>query len=84
MDPEPSRSFRDVVAAVREHSMDVLPFGLGQRRNGNFFVCLRHIHLGTTPFKGRQDVVHVGRLWQKIDRAQLDRVDRRRNAPKPG
>ena len=83
MDPQATRSLRDVVAAVGKHAMDVLPFGLCQRRDRYFLVGLGHLDLGTPAFEGVEDVVDIGRFGKKIHRAEFDRVDGRGDAAEP-
>ena len=83
MDPQPTRGLRDVVAAVGKYAMDVLPFGLSQRRHGYFLVGLGHFDLGPPAFEGVEDVVDIGRLGKKIHRSELDRVDGRCDAAEP-
>ena len=83
MDPQPTRGLRDVVAAVGKYAMDVLPFGLSQRRHGYFLVGLGHFDLGTPAFEGVEDVVDIGRLGKKIHRSEFDRVDGRCDAAEP-
>lgn len=83
MDPQPPRRLRDVVAAVGKYAMDVLPFGLSQRRHGYFLVGLGHFDLGTPAFEGVEDVVDIGRFGKKIHRSEFDRVDGRSDAAEP-
>jgi hypothetical protein len=84
MDSESSRSFGDVLVAIRKNPVDMLPFGLSQSWDRDFLIRLHGFDLGAPSTECREDIVGIGRFWEKINRSKPNGVYGGCDAPKAG
>ena len=84
MDPQSARGLGNVVAAVGKNTMDVLPFGLCQGWNRDFFFGRWHFDLDPPAFERIEDIIEIGGFGKKIHCAEFDRVDGSGDAPESG
>ncbi len=76
VDAKPSCRLRDVLITIGQDSVDMFPFGLGERGDGDLLVRLGGFHFRAPTFERAEDIVRIGRLWKKISGAKFDRIDR--------
>jgi len=84
MNPQSPGGFRDVVTAICQNAMYVLPFGLCQGWDQNLVIAFNHRNLCPASLESVQDVIRIRGLGQKIDGTQAYGINGCRDTSETG
>jgi len=69
MNPQPASGLGNILVAVGENSVDMLPFRLSESRNGDLFIRFGCFDFCASAFERTEYVIGVGWLRQKVNSA---------------